>query len=90
MEGSMPLSTQVLRDDVACPSLSSSIESYRSELETCGFKIIKIDDMSEDWAAYTAARVKEMQDDKDSLSAGMLCYAMLWPDRRALGMMISA
>jgi hypothetical protein len=59
---------QTLREEVSCPSLAPSIESYSHELEQAGFKIVRVEDVTADWTQHTAARVAEMQAHQEDLA----------------------
>ncbi|EGD82486.1 hypothetical protein PTSG_03135 [Salpingoeca rosetta] len=51
---------QTLADEVGCETLAASLEDYKHELELAGFKVTTLEDMSEDWTAYTRERVNAL------------------------------
>lgn len=64
---SSPFLTQTLSEEVGCAPLAASLEVYKRELEAAGFKIVKAKDVTEDWRAYTAARVVAFAKDEQKL-----------------------
>jgi cyclopropane fatty-acyl-phospholipid synthase-like methyltransferase len=55
---------QILEESVGCRSLASSFLEYQSELHDAGFKIIKAENMTDDWAKYTKQRVASFSADE--------------------------
>lgn len=59
---------EILKNDVACPTLCSSAAGYKAELELAGFRVSEVDDCTADWKVFTDERVKAFEKDKVTMS----------------------
>lgn len=56
---------KVLHADVACPGLAASPQAYCDELAGAGLQLVRCDDETQSWGAFTRERVAAMQADAD-------------------------
>jgi cyclopropane fatty-acyl-phospholipid synthase-like methyltransferase len=54
-----------LQEDVFCRYLPS-LETYKNDIESNGFELVKVDEMTDDWKRYTAERLEKFDSLKDS------------------------
>jgi len=57
---------KILKEEVFCQNLTD-MNTYKALLKNAGFEIVKVDDLTEDWKAHTAARVAHWERNKEQL-----------------------
>jgi len=58
----------ILRNEVFCP-YCPDMNTYKSQLKNAGFVEISVDELTEEWKNFTAARVQQWQSEKIKLLA---------------------
>lgn len=58
---------KVLREEVGCSSMAAGVQAYAAELRDAGFQVEKVENVTDDWRAYTDERATAFADESDAL-----------------------